>query len=65
MGGILVNIIAVAVILIILGGAVFYLVRAKKRGQKCVGCPYAKQCGGVCSCKNEGNDKSEDSEADK
>ena len=65
MGGILVNIIAVAVILIIVGCAVFYLVRAKRRGQKCVGCPYAKQCGGACSCKTEGNDKSEDSEADK
>ena len=65
MGGILVNVIAVAVILIIVGGAVFYLVRAKRRGQKCVGCPYAKQCGGACSCKTEGNDKSEDSEADK
>ena len=65
MSEIFVNIIAVAVILLTVGGAVFYIVRAKKRGQKCVGCPYAKQCGGACSCKPEGNDKSEDSEADK
>lgn len=48
MDGIIVNIIAIAVILLIVGGAVFYLIRAKKRGEKCVGCPYAKQCGGNC-----------------
>jgi len=42
------DIIAIAVIVLILGGAAFYLIRAKKRGQKCVGCPYAKQCGGKC-----------------
>ncbi|MBO5305744.1 MAG: FeoB-associated Cys-rich membrane protein [Clostridia bacterium] len=43
------NIIAIAVIVLVLGGAIFYLVRAKKRGQKCVGCPYCKQCSGTCS----------------
>ncbi|MBE5880501.1 MAG: FeoB-associated Cys-rich membrane protein [Lachnospiraceae bacterium] len=35
------------VILIIAGivfVALFYLYRAKKRGEKCIGCPYAKQC---------------------
>lgn len=35
------------VILIIAGivfAALFYLYRAKKRGEKCIGCPYAKQC---------------------
>ena len=44
------NIIIIAVIAAILGGVIGYLVRAKKRGQTCVGCPYAKQCGGKCSC---------------
>lgn len=43
------NIIIIAVIAAILGGVIGYLVRAKKRGQTCVGCPYAKQCGGKCS----------------
>ena len=60
-----VDYIAIAAIVLIVGAAAFYIIRAKRRGEKCVGCPYAKQCGGVCSCKNEGNDKSEDSEADK
>lgn len=39
----------VVAILIIVGGALFYIIRAKKRGQKCIGCPYAKQCAGNCS----------------
>ncbi len=30
----------------IVGGIIFYLYRAKKRGETCIGCPYAKQCGG-------------------
>lgn len=42
--------IAIAAIVLIVGAAVFYIVRAKMRGEKCVGCPYAKQCGGKCSC---------------
>lgn len=43
------NIIIIVIILCIVGGIVFYLVRAKKRGQHCIGCPYAKQCGSNCS----------------
>jgi len=42
------DIIAIAAIVLIVGLAVFYIVRAKKRGQKCIGCPYAKQCSGKC-----------------
>ena len=35
----------------IVAAALFYLYRAKKRGDKCIGCPYAKQCGGKCQTK--------------
>ena len=38
------NIIIVVVILAILGVAVGYIIREKKRGSKCIGCPYAKTC---------------------
>ena len=40
------------ILLLILGGAAFYIVRAKKRGQKCIGCPHSSSCGksGGCSC---------------
>ncbi len=43
------NIIIGAILVTIIGAIVFYLVRAKRRGQKCIGCPYAKQCGGKCN----------------
>ena len=36
--------IAIVAILLIVGGAVAYLVRAKRKGQTCVGCPYAGAC---------------------
>ena len=39
-----VDYIAIAAIILIVGAAIFYIVRAKKRGEKCVGCPYAKEC---------------------
>lgn len=44
----LVDYIVIAAIALIIGAAVFYIVRAKRRGEKCVGCPYSKQCGGSC-----------------
>ncbi|MBQ7778988.1 MAG: FeoB-associated Cys-rich membrane protein [Clostridia bacterium] len=42
------DVIVILIILAIVTGIVWYLVRAKKRGETCVGCPYAKQCGGKC-----------------
>ncbi len=42
------NMVIIVLLLAIVGGAALYLVRAKKRGERCVGCPYAKQCGGKC-----------------
>lgn len=43
------NLIVIGVLAVITAGIVVYLLRAKKRGQKCVGCPYAKGCSGGCS----------------
>ena len=39
------DIIAIAAIVLIIGGAVFYIIRAKKKGKKCIGCPYSESCG--------------------
>jgi hypothetical protein len=44
------DIIVLVIVALIIGGASFYIIRAKKRGQKCVGCPYAKNCNSNCSC---------------
>lgn len=40
------NIIVGLVILVVVGAAAAYIIRAKKRGAKCVGCPDS----GTCSC---------------
>ncbi len=49
-----VDIIVSAVLVLIIGGAVAYIVKSKKKGQKCIGCPNAKQCGGNCqSCQTD------------
>ena len=42
------NVIVVLILLAIVTGIVVYLVCAKKRGETCIGCPHAKQCGGKC-----------------
>ena len=48
------TVIVALIIAAILGGAVFYIIRQKKKGNKCIGCPDAKNCpsakGGGCSC---------------
>ena len=44
------NVIICAVLALIAGSIIFYLIRAKKSGAACVGCPHAKQCGGKCDC---------------
>ena len=41
--------IVIALILMIIGGAGFYIYRAKKSGAKCIGCPHSKNCSGNCS----------------
>ena len=54
----LTEIIAVAAIVVIVGGAILYIIKAKKSGRKCIGCPYSSSCksgcksGGCPSCKN-------------
>ena len=37
------------IVLLILGGAVWYIIRAKKKGVKCIGCPAGGNCSGSCS----------------
>lgn len=43
--------IILGVILLIVAAAALYIIRQKKKGAKCIGCPYAKSCGGNCSNK--------------
>lgn len=42
----------ILILLAVIGLASLYIIRAKKRGQTCIGCPYAKNgnCAGGCPC---------------
>ena len=42
--------IALGIIVILVVGALVYLVRQKKKGVKCIGCPHSANCG----AKNQG-----------
>ena len=44
------NFIIIAVLVIIIGLAAFYVIRAKKKGKKCIGCPYSCSCNSKNSC---------------
>lgn len=49
--------IVVVVVLLIVGAAITYIVREKKRGVTCIGCPAAGKCGksGGCHCDSQKN----------
>ena len=42
------NVILILVLAAILGGAIFYIYKAKKSGKKCIGCPHSCNCSGGC-----------------
>lgn len=47
------EIIAGVIIALIIGGAVAYVIKAKRSGRKCIGCPDSRNC----HAKNKGNHK--------
>ena len=49
------NILIIAVVLAIVGLAVGYVIRAKKKGAKCIGCPSGGTCGksGCSGCSGQ------------
>ena len=42
----MVNVIIIAILLILVGSAAYYIYKEKKKGRKCIGCPYS----GCTSC---------------
>ena len=46
------NLIVIAILVLILGGALTYIYKSKKRGHKCIGCPYSKECGSKEKCEH-------------
>jgi len=47
------NFIIIAVLVVVLGAALGYVIKAKKRGEKCIGCPHSKTCNS-CNCNKNG-----------
>jgi hypothetical protein len=39
-----IDIIVIAVIVLVIGGASAYIIKAKKSGKKCIGCPNSAVC---------------------
>ena len=52
------DVIAIVAVVLVLAAAIFYIVRAKRRGQKCIGCPSGcncKSCPSQCNCQDKTN----------
>ena len=47
----LIDIAVIALVVLILAAVVFFLIRSKKKGKKCIGCPAGGCCPGCCSGK--------------
>ena len=43
------SIIVIAIVVLIVGLAVFYIRKERRRGVQCVGCPDSKICSGHCA----------------
>ncbi len=52
--------IAIFLTIAIASAATAYIIISKKKGKKCIGCPYASSCpsksSSGCTCKNSKND---------
>ena len=56
------EIVSIVLIALIVGGVIAYLIKAKKRGKSCIGCPDSASCSckGSCNgCNGCGGDKEE------
>lgn len=49
----MVDILIVFILIFCIGSAICYIVKEKKSGAKCIGCPYSKKCDRVCDNKNK------------
>ena len=45
----MIDFIIIAIVLGIVAAIIGYIIKAKKNGNKCIGCPESKFCGGSCA----------------
>ena len=53
------NLVIIIVLIIVLALSISYIVKAKKSGIKCIGCPSGGDCNGECGCGCGGSEKHE------
>lgn len=46
----MIDVVLILFLVLIIGGAVLYVVRARKNGVKCIGCPASGSCSRNCGC---------------
>ena len=56
----LADIVVIAVIVLVVGAATLYIIKAKKSGKKCIGCPDGCCCSKSQSCKCSCGNSAED-----
>ncbi len=44
----MIDYIIIGIVAVIAGLSAWYIIRQKKKGAKCIGCPSSKSCGGNC-----------------
>ena len=49
------DVVIVLILIVIVGGAAGYIVKEKKKGTRCIGCPHSGTCGGK-HCGGDSND---------
>ena len=49
----LTDIIVILIVAAVICAICFYLWLQKKKGAKCIGCPYSKECSGQCGMKDD------------
>lgn len=48
------NIVIIVALIVVLGLSATYIIKARKNGAKCIGCPASHECGKCnCGCGNE------------
>lgn len=72
MGPIVSTVVAVLIVALAVGGAIAYIIKAKKSGKKCIGCPDSvscskEKCSGAChtcscGCSSQSTKNSEENE---
>lgn len=43
------DLIVIGIVVLIVGAASWYIIKSKKSGVKCIGCPSGSKCSGNCS----------------